>query len=262
MNSPLKVLLTRSSDDNRDVARLFRTRGVESLSLPMIQIRDITPDLSLLPDPTERLTVLLTSRKATTKWLNLRHERREIADLKIRSHLIVGRRSASFLLAQNPNAEILCLSNSIEELLEDVLALYEKSKAISRYQNRTPLIYPCSLAHMAMASGFNEVGYRLHKLPLYEPILPEASIQKLPRSLEALDPEGTILFFSPSAVDHFFQALTENNMGVGDVEGFRFGAIGATTEEALNLKGIEGVMVADRPEVGRLVERVCTNTAQ
>ena len=256
-DSPLRVLLTRSVEDNAEVARLLRVRGVESLSLPMIEIHDLSPDLEKLPPRDEEVVTLLTSRTATEKWLNLRMRLPRAGDLRIRTHLVVGRKSAALLLDRQPNAKILSLADSIEELLEDVLELHEKSRGIAKYQKRSPLLYPCSRLRREIAiDGFNELGYRVCDLPLYEPTLPSSSITKLPLSLDALAPDATLAFFSPSAVENFFTALKENGLGLERVEGFRFAAIGTTTEEALNRRGIEGVVVPERPGIGEMVGEV------
>ncbi len=255
--STLRVLLTRSAEENNEIARLLRARGVESLSLPMIEVRDLSPDLKNLPPKEEECVILLTSKSATERWLNLRMSLPKAGDIRVRTHLVVGRTSASLLLDRHPSARILCLANSIEELLEDVLELHEKSHGIAKYQKRIPLLYPCSRLRREVAiDGFNELGYRVYDLPLYEPRLPAASIEKLPRALEALAPDATLTFFSPSAVENFCTALQRNGMGIERVTGFRFAAIGTTTEEALNSKGIEDVMVPRRPGVMEMVGEI------
>lgn len=256
-NSTLRVLLTRGTEENDEIARLLRARGVESLSLPMIEIRALSADLQKLPPREDECVILLTSRTATERWLNLRMSLPRAGDVRTRTHLVVGRKSAALLLESQPSARILCLADSVEELLEDVLELHEKSHSIAKYQKRSPLLYPCSrLRRDSAIDGFNELGYRVYDLPLYEPILPKASIDKLPRALEALAPDATLTFFSPSAVENFCTALQENGMGIERVTGFRFAAIGTTTEEALNSKGIEDVRVPGRPGVMDMVGEI------
>lgn len=251
------VLLTRSAEDNRALALRLRQQGIEAVSLPMIEIRPVAPDLSVLPPPDSRATVLLTSRTATRGWLALREREPRVRKIVVNNYLVVGRRSAAVLLADNPEVNILVLANSVEELLEDMIALDRQSGRLNAWLKPTPLLYPCSrLRREEAVAGLTSLRYNVVELPIYEPYLPEPSRDELPMILDTLAPDATLTFFSPSGVDNFFTALAHHNLRPDRIATFRIAAIGSTTAEALYAKGVEEVSIPERPEVGVMVEMV------
>ena len=251
------VLLTRSTEDNRAMALRLRQRGIESVSLPMIEIRPIAPDLSTLPPPGTRTTVLITSRTAAHGWLSLRREDARVGNVSLQNYLVVGRRSASILLADDPQVNILVMANSVEELLEDMIALDRQTGRLRTWLKPTPLLYPCSrLRREEAVAGLTALRYRVIELPIYEPHLPARSRDELPMILDALAPNAILTFFSPSGVDNFFTALAHNHLGLDRIAPFRIAAIGSTTAEALYAKGIEEGSIPERPEMGVMVEMI------
>src|SRR5690606_37405948 len=128
----------------RRLSLQFQQHGVETISLPMIEIRPVSPDTSPLPSSKTKVTVLLTSRTATRAWLELRQEYPRFREVEVANYLIVGRRSAAILLAEKPEASILALANSVEELLEDLTALSVQTGRLNSWLKPAPLLYPCS----------------------------------------------------------------------------------------------------------------------
>jgi len=233
------IILTRSPEDNARIAPLFESRGFEVYSAPMIELRPIPKDACGVRQ-VRRLAggepVLLTSAYATELWLDLRET--DFHEHAPAGYYVVGETSAELLREGDPDAPIITVAGSGEELLRD-----ERIAAVER------ILYPCSTERRdTLVEGLRARGVEVIDLPLYSPALPFESRALLPQILTSAPGPLVIAFFSPSAVHHFF-ILSPNIPG-----NTIFAAIGATTAAALRERGIEHVVQPDHPSAEALAE--------
>lgn len=269
MDKPL-VILTRTESDNQRVAPYFEAQELQVLSVPLIEIRNLPINPWDIPNDLCPCVVLITSSRATTRWLALRGQ---LANRDLRGYLVVGQQSANRLREIDPDSPILVIGNSVEELLEDVVSLRHPHlrtvgevapgarEILGEGSDVCTIVYPCSAHRRDEAVvGLQALGFKILELPLYEPILPAGSIDLLANILSDIEPPTAITFFSPSAVENFFHILgsaTQRNEVSRDVtERLIFAAIGETTADALYEQGIEEVVVSELPDAGMLAEKV------
>lgn len=268
MNKPL-VILTRAESDNQRVAPFFQEQGLQVLSVPLLEIHDLPVDLENIPNEFGPYLVLVTSSRSTTRWLELRPS---LKNRDLRGYLVVGRQSAVRLHEANPDTPVLVTRHSIEEMLEEIANLRrtfphvvedvapEASKLLRMGSEITTILYPCSARRRNEGViGLQKLGFRVVELPLYEPVLPAGNTASLMNALTGVHRPTVLTFFSPSAVENFFQIVYSSRDEEGELnfpEGLHFAAIGETTADALCEQGIEEVIVPDLPEAEMLARKV------
>ena len=242
-----RVILTRTEEDNARIAPLFREKGVEVISLPMIAIEDIPPDQTILSQfPVDPL-ILLTSRNGTERWLLLRREEEMIRSLSPTGYLCVGERSRDLIQQNEPGIPVLEIGESGSDLLA---RLSGRGKALLTQT----ILYPCSAERREeMVEGLEKLGFEVRALPLYRPVLPKKSIEQFRQIHDLVTPDTTIIFFSPSAVEHFFTLWTDNPSNL------HVAAIGQTTAEALRSAGCPLPLTPQAPTLSSLLKIVRNN---
>lgn len=269
MNEPL-VILTRAESDNQRVAPFFQEQGLQVLSVPLLEIRDLQIDPWEIPDDFGPYLVLITSSRSTTRWLALRPT---LANRDLRGCLVVGRQSALRLYEIDPDTPILVIGHSVEELLEDIVNLRrpfphivgevapEAAGLLRAGSDINTILYPCSARRREEGvTGLQRLGFRVIELPLYEPVLPAENSALLINVLSNLYRPTALAFFSPSAVENFFHILSveseEESPPFMLSDHLHFAAIGDTTAEAIYKYGIEDVIISDLPEAEMLARKV------
>lgn len=268
MNKPL-VILTRTESDNERVAPFFHAQGLQTLSVPLLEVRDLPVNVEAIPNDFGPYLVLITSSRSTTRWFELRSM---LANTNMQGYLVVGKQSALRLKEGTPAIHVLTVSNSAEELLEAIVNLRcpfpyamegvapEAFEILREESPITTLLYPCSTQRRDEAVvGLRKLGFRVIEIPLYEPILPAGNAERLLNALADTGRPTAITFFSPSAVENFFQIISsrgdqspEQNMP----HGLHFAAIGETTADALYEQGIEEVIVSPLPDAEILARTI------
>ena len=243
----VEVLLTRPVEESQEISLALQKLGIKSICLPMIKVVDCNPSETgtipkamaitiakhECPEENHPPTVLLTSLRATERWLRWRKEKDGWP--KIGDYFVVGDKSAELLRQQDPTTPVTAVANSIDALLNSVAQL-------SPAPVPDKLLYPCSLMRLPQSvAGFKAMGYKVFELPLYKPTLPKESLQRITRSFESLTPNGVITFFSPSAVRNMIEALKQNNLDPNLLNSYSVVAIGATTAETLQSFGVKKV---------------------
>ncbi len=251
MKPPRAILLTRSVAENRRIAPLFDAKGMTVLSLPMIALHDLPVDSSIIPPSDHSFLVLLTSREATTRWLALRRDDARCRKIDVSGYLIVGEGSGEMIGRVEGEAPVLLTADSIEKLCG---AVRRQRKTLLPAGGEKPLLYPCSSARRDEGvDAISGLGVEVIELPLYEPFIPPESASDFPHAIARLAPGDAILFFSPSAVAHFFellQALESTEIDRNPkLDGLRMIAIGPTTAAALRAHGVADAETPARPDV-------------
>jgi uroporphyrinogen III methyltransferase/synthase len=246
------ILLTRSHEENERIAPEIHRYGFRTLSVPMIEFHPLAVD-PLGFRTTNKLTgeepILLTSSRATGAWLELRSG--AFADLHPSGYILVGARSAVMLGDADPDTSILVVAESVADLLSS-------DHAAEIFRGVETIVYPCSsLRREELVEGLRARRIRLCELPLYRPVVPADASAALRRVIEPLLGEGSdplaFLFFSPSAVDNFFELLSFPLQSIPPRRAI-FCAIGTTTADALRRKGITEVIIPPHPNLAALLE--------
>ncbi|MGE3800121.1 MAG: uroporphyrinogen-III synthase [Candidatus Kapaibacterium sp.] len=239
------LILTRSKADNNRIAPLFKEIGAEVVSLPMIEIRDLPFSLSLLPELSSPPLILLTSREGAERWLALRTVEAGIGSLKLEGYICVGERSARMIRQREPDENVVAVAESASRLIARL-----HDSVVRDYQKGRPtIIYPCSkLRRDETVDGLTELGFDVVELPLYEPVLPEESVELLSNIQKNIAPKTIVLFFSPSAVENFFRLWPNAGQQV------EVAAIGETTGDALREAGCEKIILPQHPTVEEMAE--------
>lgn len=230
------IILTRSAEDNQEIAPLFEARGFKAYSVPMIELRPLPKDMCGMRT-VRRLAggepVLLTSAFATDLWLDLRET--DFHDHTPEGYYVVGETSAKLLREGDPDVPVVTIADSGEDLLSGEL------RGLDR------LLYPCSTERReSLVERLRERGIDVVELPLYSPVPATGSSQLLAEALAGAEQPITLAFFSPSAVRNFFALapdIPRNTI---------FAAIGPTTAGALRERGIEDVILPVHPDADAL----------
>ena len=275
MNKPVAIL-TRTEADNARIASLFESQGMFVRSLPMIEIqnydvdiRDITSD-----DP---CLVLLTSSRATTQWLPLQEK---VLNGQVAGYMVVGQTSVNLLAEANSEYPVLIHQHSIQELLEELLSIrntdetevLDAQRILGKSHGMTKVLYPCNARRREEGlHGLRRIGFDVMEIPLYEPVPSHATRGDFLALTKKYTGPLVLPFFSPSAVEHFFQVLvpesTAASMDLASIQDLQadrivFASIGETTAEALYAHGIEDVIVAEEPKAELLVEAIVQALAE
>ncbi|KXK51748.1 MAG: uroporphyrinogen-III synthase [Chlorobi bacterium OLB7] len=164
------AILTRSHQENRRLAPVFRRRGFRVFSAPMIELLPIPPDASITQQwlAAGGSRVVLSSAAAAQQWLaalpNL-----PIPPDSVR-YWIVGQRSRDLVQTRFPNSPIEALANSGAELL----------RQIPPGLAAPAILYPCSSQRRdELVDGLRDRGARVMELPLYRPQLPANAARRL-----------------------------------------------------------------------------------
>ncbi len=271
------VVLTRDEADNLRIAPLFEKEGLYVCSFPAIQIQNYEVETWEIPVD-EPYIVLLTSSRATLRWLSLQER---LLNHRINGYLIVGQTSATMLRDVELHTQILMEHSSIEELLEELLHLRHTAQLLNGTTSSSQLsvlhpdssvvrvLYPCNARRRDEGvNGLRQMGYEVVELPLYEPVSPTSQRSEL---LEMIDQKGEPIilpFFSPSAVENFFRITAPDEEAAKNSRAWykgctkrqvMFASIGETTAEALYAHGVEDVIIAEEPKVELLVEAIVAN---
>lgn len=225
------IILTRSAEDNREIAPLFERRGDTVYSVPLIELRPLPKDMCGIRS-VRRLAggepVLLTSAHAADLWLDLRET--DFREHAPEGYFLVGEESRRLVRDADPAVPIRAVAGSGEELLRLELGGVER------------LLYPCSTERRdSLVDALRERGIDVVELPIYSPELPAESRRLLPEILAAAAPPVSIAFFSPSAVRNFFAIVPEIPRNA------IFAAIGRTTASALREWGVQEIILPERP---------------
>ena len=258
MSRRLTVVLTRTQEDNQEIAPFFEESGIQVISLPMIAIRELQFNAEQFSERrTSTPLVLLTSRRGTEQWLRLRCEDELVKNIEVRGYMIVGKRSEEMIRSAEHDVRVLVVAGSGIELVEKIGGGKGDEEKEERGEGRASseeVLYPCSTVRRdELLMGLNAIGYRVVELPLYEPILPEESREQFSGVLEEFGGQFVIAFFSPSAVENFF------SLWEGDPATLECAAIGRTTAAALEDRGITNLIVPEHPETPSLIQTLKTS---
>ena len=255
---------------------LFEGRGMDVRSIPMIEIRNLDVEEWEIPEGGPCI-VLLTSSRATSRWLALRDR---LLNRDIHGYLVVGRSSADMLAKAGGLDPVLLCQNSVHELFEQILHLRHVADgngkgvlpvtqhALLKDSGVETVIYPCNAKRREEGvEGLRKMGFRVVELQLYEPVPPLSSKEEVLEVLGLQDRQVVFPFFSPSAVENFFQVLADQSEhacegGVQELlasygsASVIFASIGETTAEALYSCGVEHVVIAEEPKAELLAEAV------
>jgi len=110
------VVLTRSVEDNRRTAKLCREEGFRTIQVPMLEYANLEFDLDLIPDDLDDCIVLLTSSRATRRWIDLRIENDVAGSIPVVAYIVVGSSSADLLGNAEPDARIWRSSDGVESI--------------------------------------------------------------------------------------------------------------------------------------------------
>lgn len=271
------VVLTRDEVDNLRIAPLFEKEGLHVCSFPAIQIQNYEVETADIP-AADSCIVLLTSSRATSRWLDLQGQ---LLNHAVHGYLVVGETSAEMLRNADVQLPVLLFNNSIEELLEELLHLRHTAQLLNGSTSSSQLsvlhpnsgvvrvLYPCNARRRDEGvNGLRQMGYEVVELPLYEPVSPTAQRSEL---LEMIDQKGEPIilpFFSPSAVENFFRITAPDEEAAKNSRAWykgctrrqvMFASIGETTAEALYAHGVEDVIIAEEPKVELLVMAIMAN---
>lgn len=239
------VLLTRTAGDNQRIAPLFAGHGFTVLQAPMITLQPLPRDQCGIR-AVRRLAgdcpVMLTSAYAADLWLDMRET--DFTQPPA-CYYLVGQRAQQIVAAGDPGVPVRAVAGSAAELCALIPASVQK------------ILYPCSAERRPEPeTALRARGVQVIDFPLYQPLAPVDAGDVLARALAAAGTELIVVFFSPSAVHHFFGLNPELPPHTG------FAAIGPTTAEALARHGIAHPVMADRPDAGVLAGLLAIHQAQ
>ncbi|MEL6676364.1 MAG: uroporphyrinogen-III synthase [Bacteroidota bacterium] len=206
----------------------IQAAGLRLRTVPLIDSRQVR-----LGRPLDGLAErwIFTSAKAV-KSLLAQDRQAFLAAAAARTLAVVGEKSTRLLKEQGLTVAVT--APQAEALTELLIAAYEPGGATYFCGNRSMETLP-NLLQFA--------GFKLETYPVYETLL-------MPQEVSWKTAKGA-LFFSPSAVDSYFQ---ENSW---PVEKTAF-AIGTTTAKALATAGVKQIETAGYPSEAALIQKLLT----
>lgn len=217
------VVLTRSQDDNRELADHLQRRGVPVLEIPCIAVRPVMPDA--LPERVD--AVVFTSRNGVSGlveqglWKRILARIDETTPRGRPDPLVgaVGMGTSARLTEYGIEADFVADPPEGEVLARQMIEKLGSGRAI--------VIVRGNLHAGKLDEMLEEAGHQLFPIQVYENVPPQVP------SVEPV-PIAAVFVASPSAA----RRLLEKNAWL---HGARFFAIGNTTEEALRGLGIRSV---------------------
>ena len=229
MRSSSKVILTREEEDIRKDKTLFESQGFEVIELPLIR----TLPLPVEFPPQDYDYIVFQSQKAV-KYFFERWKPSPKAKI-----IAVGEKTAKLLKELGYDTFTVPEKQSAEGLIEIFKDLPQGQVLIPKSK----------IGRRELIEFLRKRGFQVYELDLYttEPVL----YQKEEFSSK-LSKGNFILFYSPSAVNAFFANLQKNGIALKDIK-LRFIAVGKTTKGALQDKGIDDVLIPEKPSTEAVI---------
>ncbi len=229
MSEP-KIILTRSEEDIKKDAPVFRKKGFEIVELPLIKTLPLDFEVPIeSPD-----YIVFQSAKAVKFFLENR-------SLPAESTLVaVGRKTAKALRSKGYKADLISEESSAEGLI----------KLFKKLRKGSVLVPRSAIGRREFIDFLKTHGFEVYPLDVYTITHvfyePEDFKEKLSRG-------NIITFASPSAVDGFFANL-DRLRDRSILNTLIVSAIGKTTKKALLSMGIKADVVASEPSIETLAE--------
>ncbi len=224
---PVKVVLTRESEDNRALAALLEPEGIDVIDYPCIAIRPIRPPETLiraLEGGDAFKSVVFTSRRGAAIFMESPGAGREaLAKTLVAA---VGGKTAETLAAFGVRVDVAAAEQTGESLARDLLARLGPGDRVLHVRG--------NLTTGVLARTLEAGGVSVAELVVYENVRPELA------PLEE-DARYVVVCASPSAAERFLEANPWARSG-------RFIAIGPVTAGRLKELGVRDVAQAPAPD--------------
>ncbi len=229
MPNRFKVILTREEEDIERDRPLFEKEGFEVIPLPLIK----TLELPWEPPEESYDYVVFQSQKAVKfffkKMENLPPSVRIVA---------VGQKTRKYLSGHGFK-EILIPE---EESASGLIKLFKKLPP------GKVLIPRSAIGKTELIEFLKEEGFEVTALNIYTTFGVEYSPSEFRKRLKG----DFILFYSPSAVRGFFANLQRSGIPLEDLN-LNFVAVGKTTKEELQKRGVKEVHIPQKPSSEALI---------
>ncbi len=228
MNAP-KILVTRELDELSEIQA--KKMGLDVVVEPMIRIEfaENSKELAAQINATDYDAIAFTSQNSVKAFSEIIfREKIKIPQVKI---FAIGDSTGSLLKLLD-----------VDPLIPQKNDAVELAELITRNKNIRTVLFPCADHHLYdLPEWLRRQGIRVNEMMVYSTIL-------LKRKIEMNGITG-IIFMSPSAVKSFFFA----NKNMDSIPCF---AIGRTTAEELKRTTSNPVLIADRPDVKAIFEKI------
>lgn len=225
-----RILVTRSAENAASLSGQLQALGAEVEELPAIALAPVKANglfrqaIRQLP---ETDWVFFTSPEGID-WFSrmlkpLRKDLRWLKDCHIGA---IGSKTAAAVEARGLHVDFIPRTYSQEGILRDFPSRL--------CRGRRAAIFSAALSRDALSDGLRRQGMRVVKVPIYQTLLPKASIEKA-RTL--FDREfDWVTATSASCVDHLHQALKASGRPAV-FKKLRFASIGPVTSETIRKAG-------------------------
>ena len=229
MSNPISILSTKKLLPNQK--QLLLDANFEVIDEDFIQTKNIHFELEKINE-----NLIFTSRNAFQSILN--HPK--VADLKRKNVFSVGMKTKELLTENGFN--VVAYTGYASDLAEIISLIYNKESFTFFSGNLRRDILPDTLKENQIE--FNEIQ-------VYETDLTPKKISSPNSSKGGENRFDGILFFSPSGVESYLKLNTIKNE-------ICF-CIGETTAEALEVKKVKNILIADKPSVENVIEKAISH---
>lgn len=225
---PVKVVLTRESEDNRPLAALLEADGLEVVDYPCIAVRPLEPPapvIRALGRGGEYRAVVFTSRRGVTVLFG---SLGGAGGIRLDDALVaaVGRKTAESLASLGVRVDLVATEQTGESLAAGLLARLKAGDRVLAVRG--------DLTTGRVREMLEAGGVAVAEAVVYENVKPGLT------PLEA-DADYVVVCASPSAVERFLEVNPHLRTS-------RFVAIGPVTGRRMKELGIEGMVVARAPD--------------
>jgi len=243
------VLVTRAPAQARPFVRALRQRGATVIKAAMVVFappsswHDTDSALSRLSDFD---WLVFTSANAVRFFLQRLEDRNATAaDLRHLRLAVVGTKTAEAAESAGLHVDLVPQQQSASGLLSELAA---KGVTGQRF-----LIPQAEEARGELAEGLCELGAQVVAVPVYRTVAPwHLDPRQRPKiELRAVD---AVTFFSPSALRHFLELFSVDEVRSQQASGLRIAAIGPTTQRAVAAAGLSVDVVPPLPSSEALAD--------
>jgi uroporphyrinogen-III synthase len=243
-----RIINTRPEGQNAELSDLLRKAGFTPVEAPLVTIIPVEEGVARLRKlPAASFTGVFLSSANGLKQMQAGLDEAVLSRWMGKPFFLVGNRGRALVESLGGRVAFVPEEASLQGFLRE----YRAAPGPAGLPLSQRWMHPCSSATRVNPAAFKERNVEIENIPVYKPGYPEDAPARL---REAADVTA-ILFCSASAVDHFHRAAPEAlSKAVGALKGVLAISIGASTTEALRLRGIEAVHEAPHADNEGLID--------
>ena len=246
------IVVTRSTDQAGDLSERLTAAGAQVHNMPLIEIAesDITQPLDEAISSLSNWHWLLFTSANGVKFffkrlLHLQRDARALSHVRIAA---IGSKTSQALSEYNIRADLI----PVEPSQRGLISAFSKLEV-----DGLRFLFPTSdLSHTELPDALEARGAHVKRVIAYQNRAPK--VDPMVSQLTSEGPIDMIIFTSPSAIHHAYEALGEQEANAL-LDPSDIACMGSTTAEAARARGLEVEVQPARSSIPDLVEAICAH---